>query len=152
MNHFRDAYQKAVIANAKAFARALAEAGLRTAGDPTIDYTETHQVVIEVGYGRGPEMAGRLEANNIICNYQASPDEEGFTAAGALRLGVAEMTRFGMAQADFRELAQLVSAVVFENAPVKQQVRGLRRRFLEMHYCFREAEYPEVAGQLQSLL
>ena len=101
MNHFKDAYQPAVIANAKAFARALADAGLDVAGDPAIDFTETHQVMVEVGYGRGPEMARRLEDNNIICNYQAAPDEEGFTAAGALRLGVAEMTRFGMEPADF---------------------------------------------------
>ena len=54
MNHFKDAYQPAVIANAKAFARALAAAGLKVAGDPAIGYTETHQVIVEVGYGRGP--------------------------------------------------------------------------------------------------
>ena len=44
MNHFKDAYQPAVIANAKAFARALHDAGLDVAGDPAVDYTETHQV------------------------------------------------------------------------------------------------------------
>ena len=82
------------------------------AGDPAIDYTETHQVIVEVGYGRGPELAERLEANNIICNYQAAPDEEGFTAAGALRLGVAEMTRFGMGPDDFSALAGLMAAVI----------------------------------------
>ncbi len=71
-----------------------------------VDYTETHQVIVRVGYGRGAEVAGRLEDNNIICNYQAAPDEEGFTAAGALRLGVAEMTRFGMAPDDFAEVAR----------------------------------------------
>ena len=105
MNHFKDAYQKAVIANAKAFARALASAGVEVAGDPALDFTETHQVVVEVGYGRGPELARRLEENNVICNFQAPPDEEGFTASGALRLGVSEMTRFGMGPADFEELA-----------------------------------------------
>ncbi|MFH1834103.1 MAG: glycine cleavage system protein T, partial [bacterium] len=152
MNHFKDAYQTAVIANAKAFARALAEAGLKTAGDPAVDYTETHQVVVEVGYGRGPEVARRLEANNVVCNYQAGPDEEGFTAAGALRLGVAEMTRFGMAAEDFRELAGLIAAVVLEDAALKEQVRSFRRRFLEMGYCFREADYPDVAAQLRSRL
>ena len=82
MNHFKDAYQRAVIANAKAFAVALKDAGLDVAGDPAVDYTETHQVVLRVGYGKGPEIAGRLEENNIICNYQAAPDEEGFTAVG----------------------------------------------------------------------
>jgi len=65
-----------------------------------------------VGYGLGPEIAGRLEASNIICNYQAIPSEEGFTAAGALRLGVSEMTRFGMEEEDFTELAGLIHDVV----------------------------------------
>ena len=152
MNHFKDTYQTAVIANAKAFARALADTGLRTAGDTAVDFTETHQVVIEVGYGRGPELAQRLEQNNIICNYQASPDEEGFTAAGALRLGVAEMTRFGMAPADFRELAGLIATVVIENGTVREQVCALRRRFLEMRYCFRADDYPDVAERLQGML
>jgi aminomethyltransferase len=152
MNYFKDPYQEAVIANAKAFARALADNGLPVAGDPAIGFTETHQVVVEVGYGRGPEMARRLESNNIICNYQASPDEEGFTAAGALRLGVSEMTRFGMSPADFSTLAQLLATVVLENAAVKDEVRRLRGDFLEMQYCFREVDYPEVVGRLRNCL
>ena len=101
MNHFKDEYQSKVIANAKAFARALADCGLYVSGDPSINFTETHQVVVYVGYGRGVEIASRLEANNIICNYQATSDEEGFTAAGAVRMGVSEMTRFGMHEEDF---------------------------------------------------
>ncbi len=105
MNHFKDGWQQAVIANAKAFAVALHEAGLDVAGDPDVHYTETHQVVVRVGYGQGPEVAGRLEDSGIIVNYQAAPDEEGFTAAGALRLGVAEMTRFGMGPEQFAEVA-----------------------------------------------
>jgi aminomethyltransferase len=112
MNHFKDLYQPQVVKNAKAFARALKECGLDVAGDPAVDFTETHQVIVRVGYGFGPEMAKRLEENNIICNYQATPDEEGFTVAGALRLGVSEMTRFGMREDDFRSLAVLVHDVV----------------------------------------
>jgi aminomethyltransferase len=152
MNHFKDAYQPAVIANAKAFARALAEAGLAVAGDPAIDFTETHQVIVNVGYGLGPEMAGRLEANNIICNYQAVPDEEGFTAAGGLRLGVAEMTRFGMEPADFQELAGLMARVVNDNADVKSEIRDFRRRFLQMRYCWRAEDFGEVVGALRRTL
>ena len=118
MRAFRDAYQPQVIANAKAFARALAEAGLDVQGDPAIDFTETHQVVVRVGYGRGHEMAARLEASNVICNYQGLPDEEAFTAAGGLRLGVAEMTRFGMGPDDFGELAELMADVILRDAAV----------------------------------
>ena len=149
MNHFKAAYQPAVLGNAKAFARALADAGLQVAGDPAIGFTDTHQVVVEVGYGQGPEMARRLEASNIICNYQAVPDEEGFTAAGGLRLGVSEMTRFGMEPEDFRELAGLMARVIKENADVKRQARDLRRRFLEMRYCWHEEDYEDVVGELR---
>lgn len=152
MNHFKDAYQQAVIANAKAFARSLAEQGLKVAGDPSIDYTETHQVIVDVGYGRGPEIAERLERSNIICNYQAGPDEEGFTASGALRLGTAEMTRFGMEAADFGELSELIAGVITKDVPAAQQVSSLRRRFLEMRYCFTEADFPEIAAELSSRL
>ncbi len=152
MNYFKDAYQTAVIANAKAFARALADAGLKVEGDPAIDFTETHQVIVDVGYGRGPEMADRLEKNGIICNYQASPDEESFTASGSLRLGTAEMTRFGMGPADFAEVAGLMAAVVNDGTPVSQEVRELRGRFTDLQYCFREEDYPEVAAGLRQTL
>jgi aminomethyltransferase len=152
MNTFKDSYQPAVIANAKAFAAALAAAGVQVAGDPAIGYTETHQVIVEVGYGQGPALAERLEANNIICNFQAAPDEEGFTAAGALRLGVAEMTRFGMGPEDFGLVAGLLAAVVLEDRPVKAEVRDLRQRFLDLRYCFGDADFPEAMRELQELL
>src|SRR5512144_1112480 len=80
MNQYKDAYQPTVVANAKAFARALADAGLDVAGDPAISFTETHQVIVRVGYARGAAIARRLEDNHIILNFQAAPDEEGFTA------------------------------------------------------------------------
>jgi len=152
MNHFKDEYQSKVIANAKAFARALKDCGLDVAGDPTIDFTQTHQVVVEVGYGHGPEMADRLEANNIICNYQASPREEGFTASGALRMGVSEMTRFGMGSDDFRDLADLVRDVITKDATVVEGVKALRERFTELQYCFRGEEYSDLLQKLHQLI
>ncbi|MBL7225597.1 MAG: glycine cleavage system aminomethyltransferase GcvT [Desulfobacteraceae bacterium] len=152
MNHFKDRYQPKVIANAKAFARALTECGMDVAGDPTIDYTETHQVVVKVGYGLGPEVAGRLEASNIICNYQAIPSEEGFTAAGALRLGVSEMTRFGMEEGDFRELAGLIHDVVKKEISVQTRVKAFRQRFRELQFCFKRDEFSDLFQTLHGLL
>jgi aminomethyltransferase len=148
MNAFRGPYQGQVLANAKAFARALRAAGLDVAGDPAVGYTETHQVVVEVGYGRGVEAARRLEESNIIVNYQASPREEGFTAAGSLRLGVAEMTRFGMGEKDFGELAGLLAAVVRDGRVVRDDAARLRARFLEPGYCFSGSE---LEGRLDAL-
>ena len=138
MNHFKDEYQPQVVANAKAFARGLSENGLNVAGDSEIDFTETHQVIIEIGYAKGPELARRLERNNIICNFQATPDQEGFTAAGGLRMGVAEMTRFGMQPKDFTDLAVLIAEVVKKDSDVKEQVKALREQFLDLKYCFKD--------------
>ncbi len=152
MNYFKDEYQRRVIANAKAFARAMNECGLDVAGDPAIDFTETHQVIVRVGYSRGPQIAERLEANNIICNFQATPDQEGFTVSGALRMGVSEMTRFGMMEGDFRELAVLIHEVVVKDIKVVEQVRELRARFRELQFCFKEEHSSEVWNRLRSLI
>ena len=152
MNHFKDEYQSRVIANAKAFGRALNDCGLKVAGDPAIDFTETHQVVVNVGYSCGPEIARRLEASNIICNYQAGPDEEGFTASGALRMGVSEMTRFGMLEEDFRALAPLIRDVVVNDADIIDQIKMLRKPFCKLQFCFRENEYAELLQKLHKLL
>jgi aminomethyltransferase len=151
MNAFRDGFQRQVLANAKALARALRDQGLDVAGDPAIDFTETHQVVVEIGYGQGVEAAGRLEDNNIIVNYQASPREEGFTAAGSLRLGVAEMTRFGMKEHDFRELAVLVAEAVRGRRTVRDEVARLRSRFLELGYCFPERDLEGRLAEIRKL-
>lgn len=152
MNHFKDTYQPAVLDNAKAFAVALKDAGLDVAGDPAVDYTETHQVIVRVGYGQGPEIAGRLEASGIIVNYQAAPDEEGFTASGALRLGVSEMTRFGMGPADFAAVAKLMARVINDGASVVDQVRELRAGFRELGYCFKGPEFDPLVDRLRELV
>ena len=151
MNHFKDEYQQKVLSNARAFAGHLADCGLGVAGDPQVSYTETHQVLLEVGYSKGPELARRLEENNIVLNYQATPEEEGFTASGSLRMGVAEMTRFGMETEDFGELAQLIRAVVVDRADVRDQVSSLRKRFLEMRYCFSSDDLEERIQKLHRL-
>jgi len=127
--------------------------GLQVEGDPAINYTETHQVVLRVGYARGVEMAERLEKNNIIVNFQALPDDEGFTASSGLRTGVQEMTRFGMKEADFAELADYMAAVILEEKDVSKQVARFRQRFTTMHYCLpEETARPLIAKMLGSLL
>jgi aminomethyltransferase len=135
MNAFKSDYQKAVVSNAKAFARALKDRGLPVEGNPRLGYTETHQVIVRAGYGKGPAMANLLEENNIIVNYQGAPDDEGFTAASCLRMGVQEMTRFGMKEDNFGELADYISQAILRGRSVAAEVSQFRRRFTEMKYC-----------------
>ncbi len=148
MNAFADSYQKQVIANAKAFAGSLKTAGLQVEGDPALGFTQTHQVVLRVGYGLGPEMARRLEANHVIVNYQALPDDEGFTASSGLRTGVQEMTRFGMKESDFAEIAGLMADIVLRNRTAGDEVVRFRSRFLDMQYCLPQESARPLVQQL----
>ena len=148
MNAFREAYQSQVIKNAKAFAQSLHECGLQVEGDPAMGYTETHQVLLRVGSHRGMEAARLLEENNIIVNYQALPGDENFAASSGLRMGVAEMTRFGMTEKDFQELAGLIGEILLRKQHVVDAVAAFRRRFLEMKYCFQPKDWPELVQKL----
>jgi len=136
MNEFKEPFQKQVRANAKAFARALKDKGVPVEGDEKDGFTETHQVIIRVKpFGNGMAIARRLEENNILTNYQALPDDETFLVSSGIRMGVQEMTRFGMKEKDFDVLAGYIADAVIRNKPVKDEVRKYREGFLEMLYC-----------------
>jgi glycine/serine hydroxymethyltransferase len=105
-------------------------------------------VLLRVGYTRGPEVARRLEENNIVVNYQALPDDEGFTASSGLRMGVQEMTRFGIKEKEFAELAGLMAESILKNRPVKEEVTRFRSRFLHMQYCLPEEKARPMIQEL----
>lgn len=148
MNTYRHKYQKQVITNAKAFASALTKEGLQVEGDPGLDYTATHQVVLRVGDAKGVTMADRLEKNNIIVNYQALPDDEGFAASSGIRTGVQEMTRFGMKEKDFQKLAEYLAAVILRGKDVSKEVSKFREGFLTMQFCLPEAQAAPLVDEL----
>lgn len=148
MNAFKDKYQPQVLANAKALAKALDERGVMVHGDRQAGFTETHQVVVNVGYAKGTEVARRLEDNNIIVNYQAVPSDEGFTASSGLRLGVSEMTRYGMKEPQMEAIASLIAEVVLEGKAVKEKAAELRSEFVEQRYVFSDKELDQVRDRL----
>jgi len=149
MNAFKDEYQSEVGKNAKAFAKALSEQGLKVEGDPADGYTQTHQVIVRVrDHGIGEEVARRLEDNNIICNYQALPDDESFLQSSGIRTGVQEMTRFGMKEEDFARLAELVADVITKGKDVKKEVAAYRSRFPEMKYCLPPVESSKLGARI----
>ena len=55
-----------------------------------------------------------------------------------LRIGVQEMTRYGMREADMQDLAGLIADAIRDKA-VKDAVHALRRRFDTVAVCVREA-------------
>ncbi len=153
MNEFKEAYQNQVRSNAKAFAQALHLKEVPVEGDEKDGFTETHQVLIRIQeFGKGMDIARRLEENNILTNYQALPDDETFLDASGVRMGVQEMTRFGMKEGDFDHLADLIAGIILHGRPSKEEVKKFRENFLEMRYCLpiREA-IPFAAEIFQSI-
>ena len=154
MNAYREDYQSQVLGNARAFAASLHDLGVTVQGDAADGYTHTHQVVCRVSaHGTGDEIAHRLERNHIIVNYQALPDDSSFATPSGIRLGVAEMTRYGMGPQDFGELAELIADVILHDVDVAEQVSALRARFVTMEFCLPNRQALELgAGLLGSLL
>ncbi len=149
MNAFKEPFQKQVRANAKAFAKALHDHGISVEGDPADGYTETHQVVIRVkSFGPGMEIARRLETNNVLTNYQALPDDATFLESSGVRLGVQEMTRFGMVEKDFDALAGLMADIIIRNKPAGPEVAKYRKNFLKMGFCLPPDEALPLAAKV----
>ncbi len=149
MNEFKEEYQNQVCSNAKAFARSLKDKGIQVEGDEKDGFTETHQVLMRVReFGLGNEIARRLEENNIVTNYQALPDDETFLEASGIRMGVQEMTRFGMKEKDFDVLSGLIADVVIRNKDIKEEVKEFRKNFLEMKFCLPPKDAVPLAAKI----
>lgn len=153
MNEFKEEYQRSVRSNAKSFARYLKDKGIDVEGDESDGFTETHQVLMRIKkYGNGVDIARRLEENNIIVNYQALPDDETFLEPSGIRMGVQEMTRFGMEEKDFDVLSGYISDVVIHNKNVKEEVKKYRENFLSMKYCLEPKKAVPLAAKILSSL
>ena len=154
MNEFKETFQSRVRTNAKAFARSLKSNGIPVEGGEADGFTETHQVLIRVkAFGPGMEIARRLEDNNIVANYQALPDDPSFLESSGIRLGVQEMTRFGMEEKDFDTLAGLMADCIVRGRKVKDEVARFRANFRTMRYCLPpEQALPLAARMVMSVI
>lgn len=104
----RVAYGRQVIANARAFARALAEEGLDVAG-ADFGYTETHQVWIAA-----PPEVPTLEWGYKLLAAGVRSTSVPLPSHGrvGLRLGLQELTRLGGGEDASRAAAGLVAAII----------------------------------------
>ena len=128
-------YASQTVANAKAFGQALADEGVNVEAEE-FGFTESHQLALHVtNFGDAKTIARSLsEQNNIITNYNLLPGDKDPNNPSGLRVGVQEMTRYGMKETDMQELAALMKAGL-EGKVVKDQVVQLRSRFTEVHYA-----------------
>jgi glycine hydroxymethyltransferase len=128
---FGPAYAEAVVKNAKAFALALHERGFDVAA-ADIGYTESHQVAVDVGeLGAGRDVSRKLCDNGVICNMNLLPGEPRKNARNprGIRLGVQEMTRFGMGEVEMARIADLMKACLMDDKPIAADCAALRADF-----------------------
>jgi glycine hydroxymethyltransferase len=127
------AYARQTVQNAQALGRALCEQKIPVAA-ADFGFTKSHQIAVDVAsFGGGVETAKRLESQDVIVNYNMLPGDTDPRNPSGLRIGVQEMTRFGMAEKEMEELAALAADAI-RGKGVKEGVNRLRGRFTEMRY------------------
>jgi glycine/serine hydroxymethyltransferase len=67
-------------------------------------------------------------------------------------MGVQEMTRFGMKEEDFNELADDISQVILHGRSLAGEVSQFRKRFTEMKYCLPTDEAAPLIRKLLEVL
>ncbi|TME56648.1 MAG: serine hydroxymethyltransferase [Chloroflexi bacterium] len=129
MKRFGREYAGKIVRNAQALGRSLDELGTPVEARE-FGYTQSHMIAVNVSeWGGGVEVAKRLEANDIIVNYNMVPGDADPRNPSGLRIGVLEMTRFSMDERAMGELAQLMHDAI-RGKDVKAQVNALRGRSL----------------------
>jgi glycine hydroxymethyltransferase len=142
MLEFGRQYADQVIRNAKRLAEALAERGFTVLAEH-MGYTMSHQVLLDVTkQGGGAKAALLLEEANIIVNKNLLPKDppEAVKNPSGLRIGVQEMTRFGMKEDEMDVIADFMERVLIkgeEPSKVREEVKSFRSNFTKVHYGFR---------------
>ena len=127
-------YQKQVVANARALAQSLMEAGFRVVSGGT----DTHLLLLDVfSKGvKGKEAEEALDRARITVNKNAIPFDvnKPFNPSG-IRLGSPAVTTRGFKEAEMREVGALIAEVLHNIASpeaiadVRQKVGALTARF-----------------------
>jgi glycine hydroxymethyltransferase len=138
MMEFGQEYARQVIANAKHLGKKLYELGIKVQGHE-FGYTESHQLAVDVmEFGGGDEVARHLKDNNIILNMNLLPHEplENVANPAGIRLGVQEMTRFGMRESEMEIIAELFKKCLIDGKYVGEEVKELRLQYQQVLYSF----------------
>ena len=137
---FAEEYTKQTITNAKILARSLSDLGFNVQAKE-FDFTESHQVAVDVSeLGGGNEVARILKENDIILNMNLLPFEplEKVTNPAGIRIGVQEMTRFGMKEKEMERIAELFKKCLKDSLSVNDEVQEFRKEFQKVQYSFDE--------------
>jgi glycine hydroxymethyltransferase len=141
MKKFGKAYARQIVKNAKALAQALNERGFNVLCEHK-GFTQSHQVVMDVSkIGHASVMAQNFESANMIVNKNLLPWDslERTKDPSGIRIGVQEITRFGMKEGEMEEIAELMKKIAIDGSKtekIKNEVIELKKNFTEMGFSF----------------
>jgi glycine hydroxymethyltransferase len=143
MLEFGKEYAAQIVKNARALGQALYERGFAVLC-PDQNFTSSHTIIVDITkYGDGATLEKKLEKANIVLNRNLLPWDirEGrhYTNPGGIRLGVSEVTRLGMKEAEMGEIAEFIKRVVVNGESpgrVAADVAEFRRDYQRVHYAF----------------
>jgi len=137
---FGEAYAKQIIKNAQQLGQALHERGFNVFGEK-LGFTKSHQILLEIGPGKGKEASKKLEDAGIVTNMNTIPGDTDPLNPSGLRLGTPELTRIGMKESEMDEVAEFYKRTLLKNEDskkIKADIKAFRKDFQELHYCFKE--------------
>ncbi len=131
-------YANDVVKNAQTLGAALDRFGFNVEAKE-FGYTESHQVAVNVRkQGGGEKVSKTLELNDIVLNMNMLPHEplSNHDHPEGIRIGVQEMTRFGMQAEEMERIAQLIKECILDNKSIRDEVNQFRKEYLEVKYSF----------------
>ena len=140
MQTFGKDYAGQIVKNAQALARELDNLGFNVLAKER-GFTRSHQVLVNCGQpGSGGVAAAALERANIILNKNIIPgDGVDPRNPRGIRIGVQEMTRFGMKEDAMLQIAEFIKRVVLDKEnpeTVGKEVVAFRAAFQKIEYSF----------------
>ncbi len=135
---FGEKYADQVVRNAKALAENLYNKGLKPLC-PDKGFTESHQVIVDVGSNSGVEASLKLEEANIIVNPMPLPWDPQEDKCSGIRLGVQEVTRLGMCESEMDFIADRIASLLLDKETVEEtrrKVSEFMEGYQKIHYCF----------------
>jgi len=142
MLEFGKEYAEQTVKNSKKIAECLYDLDFNVLC-PDLDFTETHQLVMDIrSIGSSSEISRNLETNNIIVNKNLLPWDSATKTRepSGIRLGTQEITRRGLKESEMEVVARLIKDVVIHGKDVKQDVTDFMSDYTTLNYCFKPEE------------
>jgi glycine hydroxymethyltransferase len=146
MMEFGQEYAAQVVTNAKHLGRKMHDLGFKVQA-AEFGFTESHQIAVDVSdLGGGDAVAQHLKDNGIILNRNLLPFEplvDEKNPAG-VRIGVQEMTRFGMGTGEMDTIASFMKKCLLDGKYVGDEITEFRGGFQKICYSYDDVQAEET--------